>query len=142
MLGYLNRPEETGRVLRDGWYVTGDIVVMDADGFITIVDRQSRFSKIGGEMAPHGKIEEVLSLATGAPCAVTAVSDERRGERLVAFVAATSKTPQQIWNELMASGMPKIWIPKFDDIHLVETLPTLGTGKVDLRAIKQMALAA
>ena len=81
-------------------------------------------------------------MATGAPCAVTAVSDERRGERLVAFVAATSKTPQQIWNELMASGMPKIWIPKFDDIHLVETLPTLGTGKVDLRAIKQMALAA
>ena len=89
MLGYWNRPAETEAVLRDGWYVTGDIAVMDADGFIKIVDRQSRFSKIAGEMVPHGKVEEVLqSLTLGASCVVTAVADERRGERLVAFVTS------------------------------------------------------
>jgi len=79
-------------------YVTGDIVVMDEDGFIKIVDRQFRFSKIGGEMVPHGKIEEVLQFATaGAACAVTSVADDRRGERLVAFVAGDGTTPLQIW---------------------------------------------
>jgi len=143
MLGYWNRPSETKAVLRDGWYVTGDIAVMDADGFIKIVDRQSRFSKIAGEMVPHGKVEEVLqSLTVGASCVVTAVTDERRGERLVAFVTSRETTPEQIWQQLMASGLPKLWIPKPDDIRLVESLPMIGTGKVDLRVVKQMALTA
>ncbi len=140
MLGYLNRPAETEAVLRDGWYVTGDIVIMDKDGFIKIVDRQSRFSKIAGEMVPHGKVEEVLgSVAGGAPCVVTSVSDERRGERLIAFVAGSASTQQEIWQRLMASELPKMWIPKADDIHFVENLPMLGTGKVDLCAVRQMA---
>lgn len=140
MLGYLNRPSETEAVLRDGWYVTGDIVTMDKEGFIKIVDRESRFSKIAGEMVPHGKVEEVLgSVIAGVPCAVTAISDARRGERLVAFVAANTLTQHEIWQRLMTSELPKIWIPKVDDIHLVENLPALGTGKVDLRALKQMA---
>ncbi len=143
MLGYWNRPAETEAVLRDGWYVTGDIAVMDADGFIKIVDRQSRFSKIAGEMVPHGKVEEVLqSLTLGASCVVTAVTDERRGERLVAFVTSRETTSEQIWQQLMASGLPKLWIPKPDDIRLVESLPMLGTGKVDLRVVKRMALTA
>jgi acyl-[acyl-carrier-protein]-phospholipid O-acyltransferase/long-chain-fatty-acid--[acyl-carrier-protein] ligase len=143
MLGYLNRPAETEAVLRDGWYLTGDIVVMDGDGFIKIVDRQSRFSKIAGEMVPHGKIEEVLqSLVSGAPCVVTAVADDHKGERLVAFVAGNGTTPQEIWQQLVASALPRIWIPKPDDIRLVENLPMLGAGKIDLRAVKQMALAA
>jgi acyl-[acyl-carrier-protein]-phospholipid O-acyltransferase/long-chain-fatty-acid--[acyl-carrier-protein] ligase len=143
MLGYLNRPSETEAVLRDGWYVTGDIVTMDTDGFITIVDRQSRFSKIAGEMVPHGKIEEVLqSVTRSASCAVTAVADERRGERLVAFVAGDGMTAPDIWHQLIASGLPKIWIPKVDDIRLVEELPMLGTGKVDLRALRQIAQVA
>jgi acyl-[acyl-carrier-protein]-phospholipid O-acyltransferase/long-chain-fatty-acid--[acyl-carrier-protein] ligase len=143
MLGYFNRPSETAAVLRDGWYVTGDIVTMDPDGFITIVDRQSRFSKIAGEMVPHGKVEEVLQSVTGSGfCAVTSVADERRGERLVAFVARDGMTAPEIWQQLMASGLPKIWIPKPDDIRLVESLPMLGTGKVDLRALRQIAQAA
>lgn len=142
MLGYLNRPGETEAVLRDGWYVTGDIVVMDNDGFLRIVDRQSRFSKIAGEMVPHGKIEEVLqSMMAGAQCAVTAVADERKGEKLVAFVAGNEMTSDEIWRQLMNSGLPRIWIPKAGDIRLVEQLPLLGTGKVDLRAVKQLALA-
>ncbi len=79
MMGYLNRPAESAAVLRDGWYVTGDIVSMDALGFIKIVDRQSRFSKIAGEMVPHGTVEEALyGLLPGSRCAVTSVADERR----------------------------------------------------------------
>lgn len=141
MLGYLNRATDTEAVLRDGWYVTGDIVVMDDEGFIQIVDRQSRFSKIAGEMVPHGKVEEVLqSVVSGAPCVVTAIDDERKGEKLVAFIAGDGATPQEIWQELIGSGLPKIWIPKADDIRLIDKLPLLGTGKVDLRAVKQMAL--
>jgi acyl-[acyl-carrier-protein]-phospholipid O-acyltransferase/long-chain-fatty-acid--[acyl-carrier-protein] ligase len=142
MLGYLNKPEETAAVFRDGWYVTGDIVTMDADGFIRIVDRQSRFSKIGGEMVPHGKVEEVLRELLGdeAACCVTAVNDERRGERLVALVASQNGlTAKDIWQKLMATDLPKLWIPKADDIRLVAALPLLGTGKLDLKAAKRMA---
>jgi len=142
MLGYLNKPEETAAVFRDDWYVTGDIVVMDADGFIRIVDRQSRFSKIGGEMVPHGKVEEVLRsvLDENATCCVTAVSDERRGERLVALISTQNTiTGKEIWQKLMTTDLPKLWIPKADDIRLVAALPLLGTGKLDLKAAKKLA---
>jgi acyl-[acyl-carrier-protein]-phospholipid O-acyltransferase/long-chain-fatty-acid--[acyl-carrier-protein] ligase len=141
MLGYLNKPEETAAVFRDGWYVTGDIVIMDDDGFIRIVDRQSRFSKIAGEMVPHGKVEEVLhSVLNGAQCFVTAVSDERKGERLVALIAGQgSLLPKDVWQKLMASELPKLWIPKPDDIRIVDALPLLGTGKIDMKAAKKLA---
>ena len=143
MLRYLNREADTAAVMREGWYVTGDIVTMDEDGFITIVDRQSRFSKIGGEMVPHGKLEAILQSAMpAATCAVTAIADDHRGERLVAFVGDRSTTPQQIWQLLLSSGLPRLWIPKVDDIRLVDNLPLLSTGKIDLRAIRQMPSAA
>ena len=79
MLGYLNQPELTEQVMRDGWYVTGDIAAIDEDGFIRITDRLSRFSKIGGEMVPHMKVEEVINeVLGGIASAVTAVPDEQR----------------------------------------------------------------
>jgi acyl-[acyl-carrier-protein]-phospholipid O-acyltransferase/long-chain-fatty-acid--[acyl-carrier-protein] ligase len=140
MLGYLHKPEETAAAFRDGWYITGDIVSMDVDGFIRIAGRQARFSKIGGEMVPHGKVEEVLHDLIGEPCCVTAVSDERRGERLVALVAAQNAlTAKDIWQKLMATDLPRLWIPKADDIRMVEALPMLGTGKLDLKAARKMA---
>src|SRR3990167_7158604 len=86
MQGYLGRPDKTAEVLRDGWYVTGDIAILDEDGFLEITDRLSRFSKIGGEMVPHLKIEEVLHELAGVTeqtFAVTGVPDGKRGERLV-----------------------------------------------------------
>ncbi len=141
MMGYLDRPNETNAVFRDEWYVTGDIVTIDAEGFIKIVDRQSRFSKIAGEMIPHGKIEEVLQkLVPGVQAAVTSVPDARKGERLMVFLSgATAPGARDVWQMLMSSGLPNIWVPKAEDIHIVESLPTLASGKLDLRAIKRMA---
>ncbi len=65
MKGYLGKPELTGQVVRDGWYVTGDMAKIDDDGFITLTGRLSRFAKIGGEMAPLEKIEEILNETLG-----------------------------------------------------------------------------
>src|SRR5208282_4066508 len=86
MQGYLGKPEKTAEVLQDGWYSTGDIAALDEDGFLTITDRLSRFSKIGGEMVPHIKIEEKLHELAGLTemsFVVTGVPDGKKGERLV-----------------------------------------------------------
>ncbi|PYU06146.1 MAG: acyl-[ACP]--phospholipid O-acyltransferase, partial [Acidobacteria bacterium] len=82
MQGYLQQPEKTAEVLQDGWYNTGDIATADEDGFIRITDRLSRFSKVGGEMVPHIKVEEKLQELMDASeqvFAVTAIPDEKKG---------------------------------------------------------------
>ena len=143
MVGYLANPTKTEEVLRDGWYVTGDIAVLDEDGFIRITDRLSRFSKIGGEMVPHLKIEEAMLRIPGinAVC-VTAIPDQSKGEKLVAFyVADESMAPEIVSKALGETELPKIWIPKMADIHRIEELPVLGTGKTDLKQLKKMALS-
>src|SRR6266853_703484 len=68
MLGYLGEAELTADVLRDGWYVTGDIATIDEGGFVRITDRLSRFSKIAGEMVPHMKIEEEIQTLISDHC--------------------------------------------------------------------------
>jgi len=140
MMGYLGQPERTAEVLRNGWYVTGDISSIDKDGFIRITDRLVRFSKIGGEMVSHLKIEERISEMTdGFPCTVTSIPDEKKGERLVAFYSYKNFVPGELWNRLRRSDLPKLWIPKRDDLICIETIPTLATGKTDLRQIRIMA---
>jgi acyl-[acyl-carrier-protein]-phospholipid O-acyltransferase/long-chain-fatty-acid--[acyl-carrier-protein] ligase len=141
MLGYLGQPELTAEVIRDGWYITGDIASIDEDGFIRITDRLSRFSKIGGEMVPHMRIEEVINeVLGGASCAVTAIADPQRGEKLVAFYAANGISPQELWDKLNRSDLPKLWIPKRENLHPIDTIPLLGSGKADLKKVKELAL--
>ena len=142
MLGYLGEPEKTADVLRDGWYVTGDIAEVDDAGFVRITDRLSRFSKIAGEMVPHMKIEEHIQsiISHESACVVTAVPDESKGERLVAFYTDPELEPQQLWERLADTDLPRLWLPKREDLHVVESIPTLGTGKVDLRAVRQLAI--
>src|SRR5688572_2567282 len=144
MVGYLADEKATAAALRDGWYVTGDIAIVDEDGFIKITDRLSRFSKIGGEMVPHLKVEEAMLRIPGVEAAcVTAVPDPHRGERLVGFfVANEAMAPQLVWQALGESDLPKIFIPKATDLRRIETLPVLGSGKIDLRAVKALAVAA
>jgi acyl-[acyl-carrier-protein]-phospholipid O-acyltransferase/long-chain-fatty-acid--[acyl-carrier-protein] ligase len=140
MLGYLGQPHLTDQALRRGWYITGDIAAVDEDGFIRIVDRISRFSKIGGEMVPHVKVEETINEVLGsAAAAVTALPDEQRGERLIAFYAQNGISREELWEKLNHSSLPKLWIPKRENLYPVDSLPLLGSGKVDLKQIKAMA---
>jgi acyl-[acyl-carrier-protein]-phospholipid O-acyltransferase / long-chain-fatty-acid--[acyl-carrier-protein] ligase len=141
MLGYLNQPNLTEQAMRHGWYVTGDVAAIDEDGFIRITDRVSRFSKIGGEMVPHVKIEETINDVLGtAASVVTAVPDEQRGEKLVAFYTQNGMTREDLWNKLNESELPKLWIPKRENLHPIDTIPVLGSGKVDLKKVKTLAL--
>jgi acyl-[acyl-carrier-protein]-phospholipid O-acyltransferase/long-chain-fatty-acid--[acyl-carrier-protein] ligase len=144
MKGYLQQQELTSQVVRDGWYITGDLARIDDDGFIEITGRESRFSKIGGEMVPHVKIEEALQKALGGDeehllAAVTAVPDPFRGERLVVLYRRGEKVPEQICRDLAAAGLPNLWVPSPDSFIEVAEIPILGTGKLDLRAIKDTA---
>ena len=142
MAGYLGRPDLTAAVIVDGWYCTGDLGHQDADGFLHIGDRLSRFSKIGGEMVGHAAVENALMAATGADelaVAVTSVPDERRGERLV--VLHTGLDPRAAVRALGGAGIPKLWIPSADDFLQIDELPMLGTGKLDLKELRRLALA-
>jgi len=141
MKGYLNNPAKTAEVLKDGWYVTGDIATIDDDGFIKITDRLSRFSKIGGEMVPHIKVEENIMEALGATdpvVAVTSVADEKKGEKLVVLYAVDMDV-QAVCESLVQKGIPNLWIPKKDSFYRVDTIPALGTGKTDLKRVKSLA---
>jgi acyl-[acyl-carrier-protein]-phospholipid O-acyltransferase / long-chain-fatty-acid--[acyl-carrier-protein] ligase len=144
MKGYLGQPEETAKVMHDGWYVTGDIAMIDSDGFIHITGRLSRFSKIGGEMVPHIRIEEAIQKILGLDegqlsVVVTSVPDERKGERLVVVHTPLSMTPQEICERLGKIGVPNLWIPGSDSFLEVEAIPVLGSGKTDLKAISDLA---
>jgi acyl-[acyl-carrier-protein]-phospholipid O-acyltransferase/long-chain-fatty-acid--[acyl-carrier-protein] ligase len=143
MQGYLGRPEKTAEVLKDGWYVTGDIAALDDDGFLQITDRLSRFSKIGGEMVPHIKVEEKLHELAGVTeqtFVVTGVPDEKKGERLVVLHKIADGQLQACLEKLAQSDLPNLWKPRPDQFFHVDALPYLGTGKIDLRKVKEMAI--
>jgi len=143
MRGYLGRPEKTAEVLRDGWYVTGDIAALDEDGFLQITDRLNRISKIGGEMVPHIKVEENLHelfATTEQTFVVTGVPDEKKGERLVVLHKLVDAELQICLEKLGQCDLPNLWKPRGDQFFHVESLPYLGTGKLDLRKVRELAL--
>ncbi|MDA1200691.1 MAG: AMP-binding protein [Planctomycetota bacterium] len=144
MQGYLDRPDLTAGVVRDGWYCTGDIAKLDAEGFITITGRESRFSKIGGEMVPHLSVEEAVNEALGAAdgellAVVTAVPDRAKGERLVVFHLPTEREPRGVVASLRERGLPNLWIPSPECFCEIAEIPVLGTGKLDLRRLTELA---
>jgi acyl-[acyl-carrier-protein]-phospholipid O-acyltransferase/long-chain-fatty-acid--[acyl-carrier-protein] ligase len=143
MRGYLNRPEKTAEVLIDGWYNTGDIAAMDEDGFIRITDRLSRFSKIGGEMVPHIKLEDKLhelAEASEQVFAVTSIPDEKKGERLIVLHTLPEGSLRECLDRLANSDLPALWKPRPDQFLHIPNLPYLGTGKLDLRRLRELAL--
>ena len=142
MRGYLGQPEKSAEVLRDGWYVTGDIATLTEDGFLQITDRLSRFSKIGGEMVPHLRVEEMLHQALGTTetvFAVCGVPDPKKGERLVVLHTLTERNLADLLKKLPQLGLPNLWMPRRNQFFYVETLPQLATGKMDLRSIRELA---
>jgi acyl-[acyl-carrier-protein]-phospholipid O-acyltransferase/long-chain-fatty-acid--[acyl-carrier-protein] ligase len=148
MLGYLNRPEKTAEVIRDGWYNTGDMGFIDDEGFIHITGRISRFSKIGGEMVPHIKLEECLLKILDRPddaehgplLCVTSVPDPKKGERIVVLHRPLPLPVPEVLNRLAQVGLPNLWLPSADSFCEVPEVPLLGTGKTDLKAVKKLAL--
>ena len=142
MKGYLSNPHKTIEVLRDGWYSTGDVARVDEEGFLEIAGRLSRFSKIGGEMVPHLEVEEVLNRLCGSQepsFAVAGVPDERKGERLVVLHTLPEDRLRDCLRRLSQSGLPRLWTPRPGQFHRIESLPYLGTGKLDLARIQRMA---
>lgn len=153
MVGYLGREDLTDEVFRGEWYVTGDIAKVDADGFITITGRLSRFSKIGGEMVPHVRVEEVLQQIVdqhqsecpadrGPECmevAVTSVPCPERGEKLVVLHTPLTFSLDEVHTAIQSSELPRLWVPRKKDFFEVPELPKLGSGKLDLKAIERIA---
>jgi acyl-[acyl-carrier-protein]-phospholipid O-acyltransferase/long-chain-fatty-acid--[acyl-carrier-protein] ligase len=125
MRGYLQNPAKTAEVLHEGWYTTGDVAVIDEDGFVTITDRLSRFSKIGGEMVPHIRIEEKLhELAdrTEQVFAVTAVPDEKKGERIIVIHTLPEAMLAPVLDKLSKSDLPALWKPKANQFVHVDSI--------------------
>ncbi len=141
MVGYY-RPENPG-VLDpppDGWHDTGDIVSIDAEGFISIKGRAKRFAKIAGEMISLAAIEALASEALpGAPLVVVAVPDQRKGERTVLVTSAASATREALQQVARRRGAPELMVPA--EIIVVDRVPQLGSGKPDVAAATMLARA-
>jgi acyl-[acyl-carrier-protein]-phospholipid O-acyltransferase/long-chain-fatty-acid--[acyl-carrier-protein] ligase len=143
MVGYLGEPEMTRQVMwKDGWYITGDIAQLDEDGFIKIADRLARFSKIAGEMVSHVQVEDALHHALGSVeprMVVTTIPDEQKGERFVVLHTELGMSVDELLKRMRDSGLPKLWIPRKESFFPVPALPLLGSGKLDLRQLKETA---
>ena len=141
--GYLDDPARTAEVIVDGWFKTGDLARFDEDGFCFIEGRLARFSKIGGEMVPHETVEtrivETLGLGgeSERTCALTAIPDEAKGEALV-LLTTRDFDQAELRKKLADGGMANLWIPRI--VKKVEAIPVLGTGKLDLKRCKELAL--
>ena len=139
MLGYL-RAEKPG-VLEpppDGWYDTGDIVEIDADGFVTIKGRAKRFAKVAGEMVPLGAVEDfVAAMWPESQHAVVTLPDPKRGEQLVLVTDRADANRAALATSARAAGLPEIFVPR--SIVLVAKVPILGTGKIDYVSASQLA---
>ena len=108
------------------------MALISEDGFLKITDRLSRFSKIGGEMVPHGRVEEALHEAAEVPqgvFAVAAVADPRKGENLAVIHTFQEEEIPELIKKLGSMGLPNIFVPRKDRFRKVEELPLLGDGK-------------
>ncbi|MFC1676359.1 acyl-[ACP]--phospholipid O-acyltransferase [Planctomycetota bacterium] len=145
MLGYLNKKQQTDEVLKDGWYNTGDIARIDDDGFITITDRLSRFSKIAGEMVPHIAIEQAYLEALDTHeqlIAVTSVPNPKRGEELIVLHLEKAGNAEKLHEIISKSNLPNIWKPRPDNYIKIKEIPALGSGKLDIMTLRKIAQKA
>lgn len=146
MKGYMGRPDLTKESIVEGWYNTGDVAFIDDEGFIHITGRLSRFSKIGGEMVPHILVEQKLNELVceekgDMKCAVSSVPDEKKGERLIVLHTDFAMPIDELRDKLIQSGLPSLYIPAGNAFFRVDELPMLGSGKLDLKQLKDTAKA-
>jgi len=115
---------------------------MDPDGFITITDRLSRFSKIGGEMVPHLAVEDELlrGIEPSEPVlAVTSLPDEKKGEKLIVLFTEKAGPGENLIGKLNQANLPTLWKPRPENFYKIDSLPVLGTGKISFRELKKLA---
>jgi len=140
--GYLGQEKKTKEVLQNGWFCTGDIGRVDAEGFLFIEGRRSRFSKIAGEMVPHETVEEAINsaLENGSDderkVAVVGVPDDAKGEALV-LISSVQVDSTDLRYKLLDRGIPSLWIPK--QVVDVNEIPLLASGKLDIKRCEQIA---
>jgi acyl-[acyl-carrier-protein]-phospholipid O-acyltransferase/long-chain-fatty-acid--[acyl-carrier-protein] ligase len=142
MMGYLKNKEKTDEVIQDGWYNTGDVARVDHDGFVFLLDRITRYSKIGGEMVPHVAIEEKLLeqvKSMDQEVFVSSAPDERKGEQIIVLFTEGAGTAEELQKVIHDSDLPNLWKPKKENYLLIDKIPTLGSGKIDQKHLKEIA---
>ena len=143
MLGYLNKPEKTAEAIIElddrRWYKTGDKGHLDKDGFLIIIDRYSRFAKIGGEMVSLSTVETAIRklLTEETEILATAIPNEKKGENIVLLIAGKIKT-EEVKALIDQSELNPLMRPS--SLIAVDEIPKLGSGKSDFSRAKQLAL--
>ena len=145
MKGYLNADANAKFLALEGWYDTGDIVSVDADGYLQIRGRMKRFAKVSGEMVSLSAVEDALAGAFpqhGLRCQVAIVThpDEGKGEALIAVTNEPKLTLNEIRDAIKAKGLSNLSVPR--EIKTVKEIPKLGTGKVDHRGLQALMESA
>ncbi|MEO6036733.1 MAG: AMP-binding protein [Verrucomicrobiota bacterium] len=143
MRGYLNADANEKFKALGGWYDTGDIVSVDAEGFFQILGRLKRFAKISGEMVSLTAVEDALAGAFpqyGLRCQIAVVTrpDEDRGEALIAVTNESRLQLEEIRAAIKAKGLSNLAVPR--EIKIVREIPKLGTGKVNHRELQKLLL--
>ncbi len=140
MKGYFGDLEETSLRVRDGWYDTGDMGVLDEDGYLWHRGRLKRFVKIGGEMVSLVRTESALEkhLPEGVGCCVVEVPDSKKGAKIVA--AVTRKVDERAILKNLAKELPAIALPK--QFVVLPDMPKMGSGKVDFRTVGRLVREA
>jgi acyl-[acyl-carrier-protein]-phospholipid O-acyltransferase/long-chain-fatty-acid--[acyl-carrier-protein] ligase len=141
MKGYLNADADAKFLALDGWYDTGDVVSVDADGYLHIRGRLKRFAKVSGEMVSLSAVEDALAGAFpqyGLRCQVAVITrpDENKGEVLIAVTNEPKLALDEIREAIKAKGLTNLSVPH--EIKVVKEIPKLGTGKVDHRGLQTL----
>ena len=144
--GYLGEPERSEELWRDGWLHTGDVGVIDADGYLKVVDRIKDVVKTGGEWVSSLDIEDIILRLPGvAEAAVVGVPDDRWGERPVAFVVGKKEAApsEDAVRRHVADFAGRGTISKYavpDKVYFVDAIPKTSVGKLDKKVIRAKLL--